>query len=91
MSKWIQYSKKKPPINERVLVLVDGEVHEGFLDSVLLMGKKKPTVFQTLFTNKQFSCSAQHSHWGHDPYWMKIPKKPLQKKKRARLLADKIL
>jgi hypothetical protein len=77
---WIQYSKQKPPINERVLVLVEGEVHEGFLDSILLMGESEPTIFQTLFTNayrKEFS--AQHGTWCHDPYWMPIPSpKPIQ-------------
>jgi len=73
-NKWIRYSEQKPPINERVLVLVNGEVHEGFLDSVLLMGNTEPTIFKTLLTNdsrKEFS--AQHTTWGYDPYWMPMP------------------
>ncbi len=81
--KWIRYSEQKPPINERVLVLVDGEVHEGFLDSYILMGNTEPTVFKTLLRNdyrKEFS--AQHASWGHDPYWMPMPApKPKQQKR----------
>ncbi len=81
--KWIRYSEQKPPINENILVLVNGEIHEGFLHSLLLMGNKDPTLFKTLFTNdsrKEFS--AQHTSWGFDPYWMPIPAiKPVQEKK----------
>jgi hypothetical protein len=79
--KWIRYSEEKPPINTDVLVLVNGEIHEGYLDSVLLMGKEEPTIFETLYTNSNnHGCgSRQHKTWGDDPYWMHIPcKKPVQ-------------
>lgn len=72
--KWVRYSEQKPPVDVRVLVLVNEEVHEGFLDSELLMGELEPTIFKTLFTNntrKEFS--AQHTTWGADPYWMPLP------------------
>ena len=73
---WIRYSEQKPPINTNVLVLVDGEIHEGYLDSIVLMGNTEPTIFETLYTNdhsngKMFT--RQHLWWGTDPYWMYIP------------------
>lgn len=79
--KWIRYSEEKPPLNIDVLVLVDGEIHEGYLDSVLLMGDIEPTEFHTLYTNsRNGGCgSPQHTYWGDDPYWMPIPcEKPTQ-------------
>jgi hypothetical protein len=79
--KWIRFSEQRPPNNVRVLVLVRGEVHEGLIDSVLLMGNTEPTLFESLFKNdprKEFSL--QHTSWGDDPYWMPMPaSKPKQK------------
>lgn len=89
--RWIRYSDQKPPINERVLVLVNGEVHEGFLDSILLMGKTEPTIFKTLFTNdprKEFS--AQHGTWGYDPYWMPMPAPKPTQLQRQKPLKEKM-
>jgi hypothetical protein len=81
--RWIRYSEQKPPVNERVLVLVNGEIHEGFLHSYVLMGNTEPTIFQTLFTNDlRKAFSAQHTYWGDDPYWMPLPApKPKQQKR----------
>ena len=80
--KWIRLSEQVPPVNTDILILVNGEIHEGYLDSVLLMVKPdEPTLFETLYTNSEnYGCgSPQHSSWGDDPYWMPIPcKKPIQ-------------
>lgn len=77
---WIRYEDQKPKVNERVLVLINGEIHEGFLDEVLLMGHSEPTIFQTVYTIPKCELSsAQHWTWGEDPYWMPIPcEKPKQ-------------
>jgi len=75
-TRWIRFSEQKPPVNEPILVLVEGEVHEGFLDSYVLIGRTEPTEFKTLFTNRRGSekaFSAQHTSWGYDPYWMPMP------------------
>lgn len=79
--KWIRYLDETPPTNVNVLILVNGEIHEGYLDSVVLMGNTEPTLFETLYTNsKNYGCgSPQHTSWGDDPYWMPIPcEKPKQ-------------
>jgi hypothetical protein len=75
--KWIRLSEQKPPINTDILILVDGRIHEGYLHSLLLMGKTEPTEFHTTYlTNYEH---AQHGYWGDDPYWMPIPcEKPEQ-------------
>jgi hypothetical protein len=78
---WIRYTDEKPPTNKNILVLVNGEIHEGYLDSRILMGEDEPTLMQTLYTNStNYGCgSAQHTSWGIDPYWMHIPyEKPKQ-------------
>jgi hypothetical protein len=79
--RWIRFLDEKPKIGERVLVLIDGEIHEGYLDEVDLW-KSGHTVFQTVFTIPSDSLSsAQHWSWGYDPYWMPIPcEKPEQLK-----------
>jgi hypothetical protein len=81
---WIRYKDQKPPLFEHVLVLVNGEVHEGFLDSYVIMGNTEPTVFKTLMTNSHGPCgSAQHTSWGDDPYWLPMPfPKPKQVRKK---------
>lgn len=81
---WIRYEDKKPEIGQRVLVLIDGEIHEGFLDEVDIY-KHGPTVFQTVCTMpKSTLSSTQHWTWGEDPYWMPIPcEKPKQQLSRV--------
>ena len=76
---WIRYCDQKPKFKERVLVLIDGEIHEGYLEELDLWNGG-PTLFQTVFTIPRCDLSsAQHLSWGEDPYWMPIPcAKPAQ-------------
>lgn len=87
--RWTRYKDQKPPIGERVLVLVDGEIHEGFLHQVDL-AVSGPTVFQTVFTFPRCSLrSAQHMSWGEDPYWMTLPAaKPQQERSEKKELRE---
>ena len=77
--KWIRLRDEKPPVNTKLLVLIDGVVREGYLDEVMLLGNVIPTVFQTVrYPDSGYMSDWQHSHWGHDPYWMLCPEKPVQ-------------
>jgi hypothetical protein len=78
--KWYRVSEVEPPVNTNILVLVNGEIHEGYLHEheIMVKGLVKDT---TLYTNsKNYGCgSPQHLPWGDDPYWMPIPvEKPKQ-------------
>lgn len=73
---WIRLRDKKPPTNVNILILVDGRIQEGYLDSLVLMGNTEPTEFHTSYRHGYEH--AQHCYWGDDPYWMHIPEKPKQ-------------
>jgi hypothetical protein len=73
---WIRLSEQKPPTNVDILILVDGRIQEGYLDSVVLMGHTEPTEFHTSYRHDYDH--PQHCYWGDDPYWMHILEKPKQ-------------
>jgi hypothetical protein len=75
---FIRYRDQKPPVNTPLLILIDGEIREGYIDEVLLLGNVLPTHFQTVHYPEREQWKDQHSYWGYDPYWMLAPEKPKQ-------------
>lgn len=79
MTDWIRYADQQPPANTPLLILIDGEVFEGYIDEVLLLGEVIPTRFKTVrFPISRNMSKDQHWDWGTDPYWMLCPTKPIQ-------------
>ena len=79
MTDWIRYADQQPPANTPLLILIDGEVFEGYIDEVMILGQVIPTRFKTVhFPISRNMSKDQHWDWGTDPYWMLCPKKPIQ-------------